>query len=400
MDGIPTYMIKGIGGLGFSQDEIKLNHINTYRKVKGKMEWNDLSMTLFDPITPSGAQAVMEWTRLHHESVTGRDGYSDFYKKNLVINVLGPVGDIVSEWVIKGAFIKSANFGDLSWDDENINSQPFMRWRERFLNCMEGINRASAATGEVKGSYLNVTAATMEEVYKRSEYAKTVGSVVIMIDLVMGYTAIQSIALWARENDMLLHLHRAGNSTYARQKNHGINFRVICKWMRMSGVDHIHAGTVVGKLEGDPLMIKGFYDILRLTELEVNLPFGIFFEMDWASLRRCMPVASGGIHCGQMHQLIHYLGDDVVLQFGGGTIGHPDGIQAGATANRVALEAMVLARNEGLDYFNGQVGPQILRDAAKTCGPLQTALDLWKDISFNYTSTDTADFAETATANR
>jgi len=264
---------------------------------------------------------------------------------------------------------------------------------------MEGINRASAATGEVKGSYLNVTAATMEEVYKRAEYAKEVGSIIIMIDLVMGYTAIQSIALWARENDMLLHLHRAGNSTYARQKNHGINFRVICKWMRMSGVDHIHAGTVVGKLEGDPLMIKGFYDVLRLTNLEVNLPFGIFFEMDWASLRKCMPVASGGIHCGQMHQLIYYLGDDVILQFGGGTIGHPDGIQAGATANRVALEAMVMARNEGADYFNPQVGPVILRDAAKTCGPLQTALDLWKDISFNYSSTDTADFAQTPTAN-
>jgi ribulose-bisphosphate carboxylase large chain len=264
---------------------------------------------------------------------------------------------------------------------------------------MEGINRASAATGEVKGSYLNITAATMEEVYKRAEYAKNVGSIIVMIDLVMGYTAIQSIAYWARENDMVLHLHRAGNSTYARQKNHGINFRVICKWMRMSGVDHIHAGTVVGKLEGDPLMIKGFYDILRKPTLAVNLPYGIFFEMTWASLRKCMPVASGGIHCGQMHQLIHYLGDDVVLQFGGGTIGHPDGIQAGATANRVALEAMVLARNEGADYFNNQVGPRILRDAARTCGPLQTALDLWKDISFNYTSTDTADFAETATAN-
>jgi ribulose-bisphosphate carboxylase large chain len=264
---------------------------------------------------------------------------------------------------------------------------------------MEGINRAAAATGEVKGSYLNVTAGTMEEVYKRAEYAKTVGSIIIMIDLVMGYTAIQSIALWCRDNDMLLHLHRAGNSTYARQKNHGINFRVICKWMRMSGVDHIHAGTVVGKLEGDPLMIKGFYDILRLTDLSVNLPYGIFFEMDWASLRKCMPVASGGIHCGQMHQLLHYLGDDVILQFGGGTIGHPDGIQAGATANRVALEAMVLARNEGQDIFNNQVGPVVLRNAAKTCGPLQTALDLWKDISFNYTSTDTADFAETPTAN-
>jgi hypothetical protein len=95
----------------------------------------------------------------------------------------------------------------------------------------------------------------------------------------------------------------------------------------------------------------------------------------------------------------NYLGDDVILQFGGGTIGHPDGIQAGATANRVALEAMALARNEGADIFNNEVGPVILREAAKKCGPLQTALDLWKDISFNYTSTDTADFAETPTAN-
>jgi ribulose-bisphosphate carboxylase large chain len=286
---------------------------------------------------------------------------------------------------------------DFLKDDENINSQPFMRWRERFIYCVEGINRAAAATGEVKGSYLNITAATMEEMIIRAEYAKELGSIIIMIDLVIGYTAIQTMAIWSRENDMLLHLHRAGNSTYARQKNHGINFRVICKWMRMSGVDHIHAGTVVGKLEGDPLMIKGFYNTLLDFKSEVDLPKGMFFAQDWASLRKCVPVASGGIHCGQMHQLIDYLGDDVVLQFGGGTIGHPDGIQAGATANRVALECMVLARNEGRDYL--AEGPQILRDAAKTCGPLQTALDLWKDITFNYASTDTADFVETPTAN-
>ena len=63
-------------------------------------------------------QAVMEWTRLHHESVTGRDGYSDFYKKDLTINVLGPVGDVVSEWIIKGAFIKDASFSDMNWDDD------------------------------------------------------------------------------------------------------------------------------------------------------------------------------------------------------------------------------------------------------------------------------------------
>nr|YP_009541589.1 ribulose-1,5-bisphosphate carboxylase/oxygenase large subunit [Synarthrophyton chejuense]AYR05598.1 ribulose-1,5-bisphosphate carboxylase/oxygenase large subunit [Synarthrophyton chejuense] len=286
---------------------------------------------------------------------------------------------------------------DFLKDDENINSQPFMRWKERYLYSIEAVNRSIAASGEIKGHYLNVTAATMEEMYERAEFAKALGSIIIMIDLVIGYTAIQTMAVWSRKNDMILHLHRAGNSTYSRQKEHGMNFRVICKWMRMAGVDHIHAGTVVGKLEGDPLMIKGFYNTLLMSHLDVNLPQGIFFEQDWASLRKVTPVASGGIHCGQMHQLLDYLGNDVVLQFGGGTIGHPDGIQAGATANRVALESMVLARNEGRDYVSE--GPQILRDAAKTCGPLQTALDLWKDITFNYTSTDTADFIETPTAN-
>ncbi|MEE8428186.1 MAG: RuBisCO large subunit C-terminal-like domain-containing protein, partial [Gammaproteobacteria bacterium] len=222
------------------------------------------------------------------------------------------------------------------------------------------------------------------------------GSIIVMIDLVIGYTAIQTMAKWCRANDMILHLHRAGNSTYSRQKNHGMNFRVICKWMRMAGVDHIHAGTVVGKLEGDPLMIKGFYDVLRETHNPQSLPNGIFFEQDWASLNKVMPVASGGIHAGQLHQLLHYLGEDVILQFGGGTIGHPQGIQAGAIANRVAIECMVMARNEGRDYM--AEGPDILAKAAKTCSPLQAALDLWKDITFNYDSTDTADFVPTATS--
>jgi hypothetical protein len=118
VDGIPSYMIKKIAPVSVDMGEITLNHINVYRKIKGKAKWADMSMTLFDPITPSGAQAVMEWVRLHHESVTGRDGYSDFYKKDLTVNVLGPVGDIVSEWIIKGAFIKTANFGEYNWDTE------------------------------------------------------------------------------------------------------------------------------------------------------------------------------------------------------------------------------------------------------------------------------------------
>ena len=194
---------------------------------------------------------------------------------------------------------------DFTKDDENINSQPFMHWRDRFLYCMEAVNKAQAATGEVKGTYLNVTAGTMEDMYERAEFAKELGSVIVMIDLVIGYTAIQSMAKWARRNDMILHLHRAGHSTYTRQKNHGVSFRVIAKWMRLAGVDHIHAGTVVGKLEGDP------DDHARLLR---HLPRGLQPDASWStassstrtgpSLNKVMPVASGGIHAGQMHQLL------------------------------------------------------------------------------------------------
>ena len=125
MDGMPSYILKGVSAVTLNQGVVTLNHMNIERKVKGKSVWQDVTLTLFDPITPSGAQATMEWVRLGHESVTGRDGYSDFYKKDLRINVLGPVGDIVSEWILKGAFITSTNFGEYNWDtvDTAVNIQ-------------------------------------------------------------------------------------------------------------------------------------------------------------------------------------------------------------------------------------------------------------------------------------
>ena len=119
MDGFPSYIIKQISSFAIENGEVILQHINVDRKLKGKSKWGDVTLNLYDPVTPSGAQAVMEWVRLHHESVTGRDGYSDFYKRDLTLNVLGPVGDIVSEWVLKGAYIKTATFPEFNWSTEN-----------------------------------------------------------------------------------------------------------------------------------------------------------------------------------------------------------------------------------------------------------------------------------------
>ena len=116
--GIPSYLIKKIARPSITFGEIVLDHINVKRKIKGKANWDNISCELYDPVTPSGAQAVMEWIRLSHESVTGRDGYSDFYKKQITISTLGPVGDVVEEWILKGAYCQSANFGDMDWSSE------------------------------------------------------------------------------------------------------------------------------------------------------------------------------------------------------------------------------------------------------------------------------------------
>jgi hypothetical protein len=113
--GIPSYLIKTANRPSIQFEPVVLDHINVKRKLKGKGEWQDIEITLYDPIVPSGAQAVMEWVRLSHESLTGRDGYADFYKKDIDIYMLGPVGDKIEQWKLKGAFILNATFNDLDW---------------------------------------------------------------------------------------------------------------------------------------------------------------------------------------------------------------------------------------------------------------------------------------------
>ena len=115
IDGIPAFLVKKISRPNIQFGEVTLAHINVKRKIKGKADWQNVTATLYDPVTPSGAQAVMEWVRLSHESVTGRDGYSDFYKKDIRFNALGPVGDVVEEWILKGAYASQANFGEMDW---------------------------------------------------------------------------------------------------------------------------------------------------------------------------------------------------------------------------------------------------------------------------------------------
>jgi ribulose-bisphosphate carboxylase large chain len=279
---------------------------------------------------------------------------------------------------------------DFTKDDENVNSQVFNNWRHRFDYVMDAIHKAESETGERKGHYLNVTAATPEEMYKRAEYAKSLGSPIVMHDfLTGGFCANTGLANWCRENGMLLHIHRAMHAVIDRNPAHGIHFRVLTKALRLSGGDHLHTGTVVGKLEGDRQSTLGWIDLLRERFVKEDRSRGIFFDQDWGSMPGAFAVASGGIHVWHMPALVTIFGDDSVLQFGGGTLGHPWGNAAGAAANRVALEACVQARNEGRQVE--KEGKEILAAAARHSPELKVAMETWKEIKFEFDTVDKLD---------
>ena len=120
IDTIPSYLVKAMNRPTVQFETISLDHINVKRKLQGKADWQDLTITLYDPIVPSAAQKVMDWIRLGHESITGRRGYADFYKKDITFYLLGPVGDKIEQWTLKGAFIQQANFGELDFSSNEV----------------------------------------------------------------------------------------------------------------------------------------------------------------------------------------------------------------------------------------------------------------------------------------
>lgn len=133
--GIPAYLIKASAKPSIANGEVTLDHINVQRYVKGKSVWNNITITLYDAIIPSGAQAVMEWIRLHHESATGRDGYSSYYKKEIKLRQLSPLGEVIQEWILKGTYIVDANFGSLDWSTEDVvNIELTLRYDWAFLS--------------------------------------------------------------------------------------------------------------------------------------------------------------------------------------------------------------------------------------------------------------------------
>jgi ribulose-bisphosphate carboxylase large chain len=252
-------------------------------------------------------------------------------------------------------------------DDENLNSQSWSNFYKRADETLKAVNKAEKETGESKGWWANVTAGDTEEMLRRCNYIAKKGGKFVMIDyLTAGFAATASLRKRTGELGLALHCHRAMHAVIDRQPNHGVEFKVLAKWARLTGVDHLHTGTGVGKLEGEFQDLKDRCNLLRMS----NTPKagGLHFDQPWGKLKTTVPVASGGLHPGHVWKVYETYGNDAFFLFGGGTHGHPGGSYAGAKAVRAAVEAAAHG-----------IGPD---EAMKDSKELRQAIELWGTVKF------------------
>lgn len=235
---------------------------------------------------------------------------------------------------------------DIVKDDENLSSQSFNPFEERFVETLESRDRAEEETGERKAYLVNVTAEA-EEMLGRAEFVEDQGGRYVMVDIITcGFSALQ--ALRDRGLDLAIHAHRAGHAAFTRIESHGISMKVVAKLARVVGVDQLHIGTAVGKMAETEPEVRGNIEALK---------------QDMHGIKPVMPVASGGLHPGLVPNLVKIFGLDLVIQAGGGIHGHPGGTSAGARAMRQAVDAAV--EGKPLDEY------------AKGHGELAAALRTW-----------------------
>lgn len=280
--------------------------------------------------------------------VDGVKNLTDVRNRPLVGTIVKPKLGLDAEQHSEVAYKAWSGGLDIVKDDENLTNMTFNKFNDRIPKTLEKRNIVEKETGEKKLYFPNITA-PLGEMKDRADLVIDHGGEYVMVDiLTAGWSALQEIRNYLDGKDVGIHAHRAQHAAYTRLKRHGISMLSIAKFARLVGVDNLHAGTVVGKMEGDKQKIIDIYEFLRSN----------FYDF-----KSTIPVASGGLHPGLVDDLIDMFGTDIVIQAGGGVHGHPNGTESGARALRQAVDACV----EGID----------LQSYAEKHSELASALEKW-----------------------
>ena len=299
--------------------------------------------------------------------VKGVKGVKDIFKvydRPIVGTVPKPKVGYTPDEVEKLAYELLAGGMDYIKDDENLVSPSYCRFEERAKRIMRIIDRVEKETGERKVWFANITA-DVREMVRRLKLVADYGNPYVMVDVVVtGWAALTYIRDLAEEYGLAIHAHRAMHAAFTRNPYHGISMFVLAKLYRVIGVDQIHIGTPgVGKLEAKTKDVVNYAKVLREVKYVPEPDDPMHLEQEFYHIKPALPVSSGGLHPGTLPVVVKHLGTDLVIQVGGGVIGHPDGPRAGAAAVRQALEA--IAKGIPLDEY------------AKTHNELKRALEKW-----------------------
>ncbi len=299
--------------------------------------------------------------------VKGISGVRETYKiygRPIVGTVPKPKVGFTAEELGRVAYEFLAGGMDYAKDDENLTSPSFCRFEERAKHMMKAIDRAEKETGERKVWLANITA-DVEEMERRLKLVADYGNPFIMVDVVIvGWAALRRIRDLAEEYGLGIHAHRAFHAAFTRNPLHGMSMFVLAKLYRLVGVDQLHVGTPgVGKLEAKASDVVNYASLLRATHYKPPEGDDFHMEQDWLHIKPALPTSSGGLHPGTLPEVIEALGTDLVIQVGGGVLGHPDGPRAGAAAVRQAIDS----------YLKGVP----LEEYAETHRELRRALEKW-----------------------
>ena len=272
------------------------------------------------------------------------------YDRPIVGTVPKPKVGYTPEEVGRLAYELLSGGMDYVKDDENLTSPSYCRFEERAKTIMKVIDRVESETGERKVWFANITA-DVREMRRRLELVADYGNPYVMVDVVIaGWSSIGYVRDLAEEHGLAIHAHRAMHAAFTRNPRHGISMFVLAKLYRVMGVDQIHIGTPgVGKLEARAAEVVRYARVLRERRFVPDPDDEFHMEQDMGHIKPALPVSSGGLHPGTLPEVVRAFGVDLVIQVGGGVIGHPDGPRAGAAAVRQALDA--IARGIPLDEY-------------------------------------------------
>ena len=261
-------------------------------------------------------------------------------KRPHVGTIVKPKVGLTAEEFAKVVYDAWANGLDFVKDDENLVDQKFCTWKDRFDKTLDKLDKAETKTGEKKLYGSNITDSSIDRMVERVDYIYERGGKAVMLDVyIMGYAALNHMIEYIRKKRLIIHAHRAGYAAHERG-NYGVNFQIYEKLYRILGVDQLHIGTGVGKMEGSPYLIRTLHKIATQENIKGELFMGTLDMKYHKDIKPLMPVASGGIDPTRLDALSIVHGKDMVAQAGGGVHGHPQGTKGGAKAMRQAAEAV------------------------------------------------------------